>query len=357
MKKVSLKLESDSYEVHIGSGILRSITEQLDELGTSGKVVVITNPVVKDLYGDNLGKNLARGDFHVFILTVPDGEDQKSLESAEKLYGELTQINAERLTPIIALGGGVIGDLAGFVAATYLRGVPFIQIPTTLIAQVDSSIGGKVGINYGQLKNRIGAFYQPKLVITDTSTLKSLPEKTLVEGLAEVIKYAIIWDKDFFNFLEENLAKIKLLDEEVIEQIVFRSATIKAKVVEIDEKETGLRRILNYGHTVGHAVETVSDFHIQHGAAVAIGMVAAGRIANKLGAIDDSDLARMKNLIERAGLPTEISNVRIDEIMQAMAHDKKVQKEKITFILPKAIGEVFTTDEVTPSLINQVLVG
>ena len=357
MKRIKIRLGTNSYEVHVGSGLLEQMGRQLIENGFTGKLVIITNPIVKRLYGDTLKENLAGEGFKVIILSVPDGEDQKSLETAGRLYNELTECYAERTTPILALGGGVIGDLTGFVAATYLRGVPLIQVPTTLLAQVDSSIGGKVAVNHDQLKNIIGAFYQPRLVVTDISTLKTLPAKEFTNGLAEVIKSAVVWEEEFFTFLETNLEKIKSLDDRALEEAVFRSAKIKAEIVEKDEKELGLRSILNYGHTIGHAIETASDFKVGHGEAVAIGMIAAAKISNKLGILDKNELVRLEGVIERAGLPTEIPNLIVERIIQAMKHDKKILMGKIRFILPKSIGNVFITDEVSPSLINQVLAG
>ena len=355
MKKVKVRLGSNSYQIHIGSGILIQTGHQLKENGFTGNLVIITNPVVKRLYGDTLKQNLTRDGFRVITLQVPDGEEQKSLEVAGRLYNELTNSYAERTTPILALGGGVIGDLAGFVAATYLRGVPLIQIPTTLLAQVDSSIGGKVAINHDQLKNKIGAFYQPKLVITDIATLKTLDTKTLIDGLAEVIKYAVIRDKELLTYIEGNLDKIKSLDDRALEEIVFRSAKIKAEIVEKDEKDLGLRAILNYGHTVGHAIESASDFKVEHGKAVAIGMLAAAKISNRMGILDKNELLRLKSLIERAGLPTKIPNLKVKEIIQTIKHDKKILRGKLRFILLKSIGSVFT-DEVSPSLVEQILV-
>jgi len=302
-------------------------------------------------------ETLSREGFEVIILQVPDGEEEKSLETAGRLYNELTGVYAERTTPILALGGGVIGDLAGFVAATYLRGVPLIQVPTTLLAQVDSSIGGKVAVNHDQLKNMIGAFYQPRLVVTDVGTLKTLPTKEFTNGLAEVIKYAVIWDKELFIYLEGNLDKVRALDEMTLGEIVFRTVKIKAIIVEKDERDMGLRSILNYGHTVGHAIESVSDFEMGHGEAVAIGMLAAARISNQLGFLDRREVIRLKGLIEEAGLPTKFENLEVGQIIQAMKHDKKVLEGKVRFILPRTIGEVFITDEVSLSLVEQVLVG
>ncbi len=357
MKKVRVNLDSNSYEIRIGSGLLSQSGHWLKENGFAGKLAIITTPVVKKLYGDALKQNLVQEGFKAVILQVPDGEEQKSLETAGRLYNELTDLHAERTTPLVALGGGVIGDLTGFVAATYLRGVPLVQIPTTLLAQVDSSIGGKVAVNFGRLKNRIGAFYQPRLVISDIDSLKSLGPRELSDGLAEIIKYAVIRDERFFTYLERNLDRIKSLDAEVLEEVVFQSSKTKAEVVEKDEKDFGIRNILNYGHTVGHAIETVSDFTVGHGEAVAIGMIAAAKISNKLGILDKSELDRLNNLVERAGLPTEIPNLKAESIMQAMKHDKKIVNGRIKFILAKSIGEVFTTDDVSPSIVEKVLAG
>ncbi|MEE8205151.1 MAG: 3-dehydroquinate synthase family protein, partial [Dehalococcoidales bacterium] len=225
MKKVKVALGSKSYEIHIAAGLLTRVGASLKETGFGGKVVIITNPTLKRLYGDLLAQSLDQDGFRVATLEVPEGEEQKSLETAGRLYGELSRRYAERTTPILALGGGVIGDLAGFVAATYMRGVPLIHIPTTLLAQVDSSIGGKVAINHGQLKNVVGAFYQPRRVISDIATLKTLPPKEFANGLAEVIKSAVIRDGAFFAFIEANLAKIRGLNEAVLEEVVFRSAS------------------------------------------------------------------------------------------------------------------------------------
>jgi len=357
MRKVKVKLGSNSYEVCVGSGLLAQTGRWLTENGFSGKLVIITDPTVNWLYGDALNRSLTKEGFNVTTLLVAEGEDQKSLETAGRLYHELTNCFAERTTPILALGGGVIGDLAGFVAATYLRGVPLVQIPTTLLAQVDSSIGGKVAVDHGQLKNKIGAFYQPRLVITDTDTLKTLPTTELASGLAEVIKSAAIRDNEFLTFLEKNLDRVKSLDTGALEEIVFQSVKIKAEIVEKDERDLGLRSILNYGHTIGHAIESASDFKVDHGRAIAIGMLAAARISNQMGILDESESMRLKSVIERAGLPTEMPNLKLEEIIQAMKHDKKVLKDKVRFVLLKSIGDAFITDEVSPHLVEQVLVG
>jgi 3-dehydroquinate synthase len=355
MRIVRLNLGNTSYDIHIGSGILRQSGHQLRKHGFSGKLTAITNPTVKELYGEALEESLLSAGFMVTFLTVPDGEEQKSLETAGKLYLELASRHAERSTPVLALGGGVIGDLAGFVAATYKRGVPLIQIPTTLLSQVDSSIGGKVAVNHGQLKNEIGAFYQPRLVISDIDTLATLTPKVLGDGLAEVIKYGIIRDKKLFSYLEENMNRIKLFDAGALEEVVFRSAEIKAGVVAKDERDLGLRAILNYGHTVGHAVESASDFRVSHGEAVPIGMLAAARISCEMGILAPGELVRLESLIEKAGLPTKAPNLDLERLVSAMKHDKKVSQGKLRFVLPRSLGEVFITDDVNLSLVKQIM--
>ena len=355
MKKVEINLGLNSYQILIGSGLLKETGQRLKEIGFSDRLVIITNPIVQKLYGDTLKDNLLRDGFKVTILAVDDGEEQKSLETAGRPYTELSEAYTERGTPILARGGGVIRDLAGFVAATYFRGVPLVQIPTTLLAQVDSSIGGKVAVNHGQLKNKIGAFYQPRLVISDTSTLKSLPPGEFANGLAEVIKSAVIRDRDFFTFIETNLDKIKSLDGGVLEEIIFRSARIKAEVVAKDETDLGVRHILNYGHTIGHAIETVADFRVNHGGAVAIGMLAAARISNKLGILDKDELARLRGVILGAALPTEIPDLDRGKMLQAIGHDKKISGGKVKFVLLKSIGDVFISDQVSLSLVEEGL--
>ena len=355
MKRVNVRLGDKGYDILIGCGLLDQTGKHLKDCGFNGKLVIISNPVVQKLYGEALRERLSADGFQVTILSVTDGEEQKSLDVAGRLYTELSDCYAERTTPILALGGGVIGDLSGFVAATYMRGVPLVQIPTTLLAQVDSSIGGKVAVNHGKLKNEIGAFYQPRLVIADTATLKTLPAEEFANGMAEVIKSAVIKDSGFFAFIENNLGKIKALDDTALEEIVFRSASIKANVVIQDELDTGLRNILNFGHTTGHAIETVSDFGVEHGHAVVIGMMVAARIAEKLGFFDNNGLVRLKSLLESAGLPTKMPGLDSDIIIQAMKHDKKITGGKVRFVLPKAIGEVFITDKVALSLVEEVL--
>ncbi|HEY50648.1 MAG TPA: 3-dehydroquinate synthase [Dehalococcoidia bacterium] len=355
MRQVDVSLGSKSYAVYIGAGLLAQAGRYLKEKGFAGRLVVITDSTVNRLCGSALRQALEADGFGVSTIEVPPGEAQKSLERAGQLYQELTAGRAERTTPILALGGGVIGDLAGFVAATYQRGVPLVQLPTTLLAQVDSSVGGKVAVDHGQLKNMIGAFYQPEMVIADISALKFLPTDELANGLAEVIKSAAIRDGQFFSFLEENMERIKSLDEGLLEEIVYQSVRIKAAVVAEDELDMGLRNILNYGHTIGHAVESASDFKIKHGSAVAIGMVAAARVSLHLGLLDEGELKRLQELIIRAGLPVGMPDFRVEEIMLAMQHDKKVREGKTRFVLLKSLGNAEVIDDVAPSLIEEVL--
>jgi 3-dehydroquinate synthase len=357
MKKVKVELAGNSYEIRIGSGLLPRVGLWLKEKGFSGKAAIITDSNVKGLYADTLRVGLANAGFDVTVLEITAGEEQKTLTMAGRLFRGMTNALAERTTPVLALGGGVVGDLAGFVAATYMRGVPLIQVPTTLLAQVDSSIGGKTGVDVGKLKNIVGAFHQPRMVITDIDTLKTLPEEELTSGLAEVIKSAVIRNRNFFNFLDNNMEEIKGLHPAVLEKTVQETVKIKAEVVEKDEREAGLRAILNYGHTVGHALEAVSDFRLKHGQAVAIGMVAAAKISSRMGMLDIGDAASIEKVIKSAGLPVKMPELDVGEVIQAMRHDKKVVGEKVRFVLLKSIGHALVADEVDPSLVEEVLFG
>ncbi|MFC1949642.1 3-dehydroquinate synthase [Chloroflexota bacterium] len=357
MKKVSVRLAPSSYDILIGSGLLDQVGARLKELDFSDKLVIVTDSTVRKLYGDTLKQGLDDNGFDVLLIEIPAGEEQKSLETAGRLYYELTDFYAERTTPVIALGGGVIGDLAGFVASTYMRGVPLVQVPTTLLSQGDSSIGGKVAVNHGKLKNKIGAFYHPRVTISDTDTLRSLSPRELSDGLAEIIKHGVILNAELFSFIEQNLDKIKSLDSEVIEKVVSRSAEIKAGVVEKDELDTGLRNILNYGHTVGHAIEAVSGLKIWHGEAVAIGMLVEATISNGMGLIDKGEVDRLKTVLASAGLPTKLPSLKSGDLIEAMKHDKKIQQGRLRFVLPKKIGEALVTDEVTIAQIEEALAG
>src|SRR4030042_1802894 len=304
MRTVTLKTGNTSYDILVGTGLLSQAGILLKDRGLAGrKVVVVTDSRVRKLHCGTLEKNLKDSGFEALVIEIPEGEDQKSLETAGRLYEKLTDFYAERNTPLLALGGGVIGDLTGFVAATYMRGVPLVQIPTTLLSQGDSSIGGKTAVNHGQIKNKIGAFYHPRLTISDISTIGTLNARELSNGLAEIIKHGLILDAVFFTYLEKNMDKIRALDEQVLEYVVAHSAELKAGVVEKDELDLGLRNILNCGHTAGHAVESVSGLKIWHGEAVAVGLLVEARISNELKIMKANEVERLENILKNAGLP------------------------------------------------------
>lgn len=355
MKNLTVDTTGSSYQVVVGVGNLRLVGEVLASLGLGQRCIVVTNPIVGDLYAGILAGSLEEEGISARILVVPDGEEQKSLENASRLYNELDSLAVDRTTPVLALGGGVIGDLTGFVAATYLRGLPLVEVPTTLVAQVDSSIGGKVAVNYGGLKNRIGTFYQPKVVLSDITTLNTLPPKELANGLAEVIKSAAIADKDLFSFLEDNLDGLIVQNQEIIEEVVFRSARIKAGTVAQDEYDLGPRHLLNFGHTFGHAIESASGFGITHGEAVAIGMVMAGRMSCLLGFLSRDDFERLEGLIIRAGLPTKLPPLDKGMMLELITRDKKVEGRKLRFVLLRSLGEAFISEENVLPLAEEIV--
>lgn len=340
MRTVRVDLGERSYDISIERGVLNEAGPMMKALGLRGRAAVVTNPTVGALYGDALAASLRGAGIEPVVMTVPDGEEYKSLEVASGLFDSLVENRFERTSPVVALGGGVIGDLAGFVAATYLRGVPFVQVPTTLLSQVDSSVGGKTGVNHPKGKNLIGAFYQPKAVFIDPDVLRTLDEREIKAGLAEVIKYGVIRDEPFFAFLEENAGRLLLPGDEIISAIE-RSCAIKAEVVGKDELEGGLRAILNFGHTFGHAIEALSGYGtFRHGEAVAIGMVMAASLAGRLGG-DRECARRIGALLKRLGMPYAPPPISPAAFIEAMRLDKKVSGGRIRFILPSRMGEVF----------------
>lgn len=343
--------------MRVGESLLERVGLWLREKGYSGKAVVVTDIIVKELYADVLGRGLTNAGFAVTLMEIPAGEKYKTLETAAEIYDKLTGAYAERTTPVLALGGGVIGDLAGFVAATYMRGMPLVQVPTTLLAQVDSSLGGKTAVDHGRLKNIVGVFYQPAMVVADIDTLKTLPRDEFASGMAEVIKAAAARNANLFKFLESNIVKARELHADVLEDMITEAARIKAEIVARDEREQNVRAILNFGHTVGHAVEAVSGFALKHGQAVALGMMAAARISSRMGFLDESEVVRLEKLILAAGLPVKMPGLDKEAVMEAMRHDKKVRGDKIRFVLLKSIGNAFISDEVDLDLVREVLVG
>jgi 3-dehydroquinate synthase len=359
MHVVKVSLGDRSYDIEIGTS-LDQIGGQLQGLGFSQKIAVITNPTVKKLYGQRVVDSLKAARFLVLSIDIPDGEQYKTLDWANAIYSALLINRFDRKSALVALGGGVIGDLTGFAAATFMRGVPFVQVPTTLLAMVDSSVGGKTGVNHAMGKNMIGAFYQPKKVLMDPDVLKSLPQAEFLAGMAEVIKYGVIQDASFFEYLYRNREKILALDPDALSHIIQRSCEIKAEVVSKDEREGGLRAILNFGHTVGHAIETAGNYTMRHGEALAIGMVYASKLAHKSGLCDASVPERIEMLIQSYGLPTNFTALSrkpsVSEIMDIMQIDKKAEGGKVKFVLPKKIGGVIVTGEWEEHQLKELIV-
>jgi 3-dehydroquinate synthase len=341
MQTLKVNLGDRSYPIHVGDGILSAAGDFLQQAGLCGKVAVITNPTVAQLYLDPVHESLTRTGFDVTPVLIPDGEEHKNLGSLSAIYDRLIADRFERRSCMLALGGGVIGDLAGFAAATFLRGVSYVQVPTTLLAQVDSSVGGKTGVNHHDGKNLIGAFYQPRLVLIDVAVLQSLPRREFIAGLAEVIKYGVIEDPALFKVLEEKMGMLMDQDRALLSQVIATACAIKAKVVEKDEREDDYRAVLNFGHTIGHALEAATEYQkYLHGEAVGIGMAQAAAISVQQGFCDQRSLERIRRLIKKAGLPLEIPrDVSMQSLVQGMEVDKKSAGGKIRFVMCAGIGK------------------
>lgn len=350
---VHVSLGNRSYDIHIGTGNLAEIGPILITTEPVAHAVVITDTNVQQ-YANSVAQSIAAEGADVAVLTIEAGEMSKSPATAATLWEEVLKEGADRKTIVVAVGGGVVGDLAGFVAATFARGLDFVQVPTTLLAQVDSSVGGKTGINLSSAKNMVGAFWQPLTVIIDTDVLSTLPERDFVAGLAEVIKYGMIQDQEFFNYLEQHLFELKDRNADVLRYVVSRCCRLKADVVEADERETsGRRAILNYGHTFAHALEAASGYgELMHGEAVSIGMICAARLAESMNRIDASVSARQHALLQALGLPVTVPNLDIDMLMDLMMHDKKVEYGKLRFILPDRLGNVELVSDVPQELVR-----
>lgn len=342
MEKIRVELAERSYDIYIGSGTLGRLGETLGLFRLSPKIAMVSNPTVLSLYGTRVSDSILQAGFDLITVTIPDGEEFKDLSWVQRIYDELLRHRLDRLSALLALGGGVIGDITGFAASTYMRGIPYIQIPTTLLAQVDSSVGGKTGVNHRLGKNMIGTFWQPSIVWIDTDTLKTLPQRQLLAGLAEVIKYGIIRDEELFIFLEHNREKILNLDPEALTHIIMRSCEIKADVVSKDERESGLRAILNFGHTIGHAIETATGYtRFLHGEAVAIGMHLEAKLSHILGITDSRHVEKIKRLLDAYGLPAEIpSDILIEDLISSMKLDKKAVAGELKIVLLERIGKV-----------------
>lgn len=355
MHTVNLALGQRSYPIHIGADLLARADLLLPHLAQP-RVAVVTNDVVGPLYLARLSRCLASAGVAMVEIAVADGESNKNWDTLNRILDQLLAQRCERKTTLIALGGGVIGDLTGFAAAIYLRGVPFIQVPTTLLAQVDSSVGGKTGINHPLGKNMIGAFHQPKLVLADTATLNTLPARELAAGLAEVIKYGLILDAGFFDWLEVNIARLTAREPEALGYAIRRSCEIKAEVVAGDERESGARALLNLGHTFAHAIEAGLSYGAWlHGEAVAAGTVLAARLSQRMGFLAPADVTRLESLFARCGLPVRAPALGVERYLHLMGLDKKVESGKLRLILLRRIGEAFITADFPRGQLRDVL--
>jgi 3-dehydroquinate synthase len=358
MKKIRVRLGERSYDILIGRGLINNCGRILKSLDVGSDAVVITNRRVAALYGHAVEKTLKRNGFTVRFEFVADSEKAKSLTVASTILNRLSRYDLNKRIFIIALGGGVVGDLAGFVASVYKRGVPYVQVPTTLLAQVDSSIGGKVAVDLDVAKNLVGSFYQPKAVISDISAVQTLSARQIRNGLAEIIKYGVIKDASLFRYLETNYKKIMKRETGALRHIVSISCKIKADIVAKDELDRKrVRAVLNYGHTMGHAVEAAAGYSgkYSHGEAIAIGMLVAGRIASDLGLIKESEAGRVERLIKKAGLGASIKGLAISRIYEAHLHDKKFTNGRNRFILADSIGSSRVVDAVAGSVIRNAL--
>jgi 3-dehydroquinate synthase len=364
---VTVALNSDSqpnrsYDIAIASHSLKNLGDKLVEIGLgkkSKKILIVSNPVIYKHYGETVQTSLSNAGFDVAHLILSAGERFKTANSLQKIYDAALAHRLERSSMIVALGGGVIGDMSGYAAATWLRGIDLVQVPTTLLAMVDSAIGGKTGVNHPQGKNLIGAFYQPRLVWVDPEVLKTLPAREFRSAMAEVIKYGVIWDRELFDLLSQcdRLDQLRYISSDLLQTILYRCAKAKAEVVSKDEKEGNLRAILNYGHTVGHAIESVTNYRLyNHGEAVGLGMVIAGAIAVDLGLWTEADQAQQVAIITKTRLPQTLpADINLELIIESLSTDKKVEAGQVRFILPTAIGSVTLSDRVTSDLVNQNL--
>ncbi|MBI1869890.1 MAG: 3-dehydroquinate synthase [Chlamydiae bacterium] len=356
MEIVRVDLGHRSYEVMVGKDLLGRLDELVSHLGLGTSCALVTHEKLFGLFNEPLLLALKRKRIRVYPIFVPEGEISKTFEWAEKVYQVMLDSNLDRSSFMIALGGGVVGDLAGFVAGTYMRGIDVVQIPTTLLAQVDASIGGKTGVNLPAGKNLVGVFHQPRLVLADVSTLSSLSEEEFRSGLGEVVKYGVIQDVELFDFLEKNVRLIMDRDPEALQWMIHRSAKVKAYVVSEDEKESSLRAILNFGHTFGHALEASTGYSMyKHGQAVSIGMVCAAWMSKEKGVLREEEFDRLVHLLKLYGLPTSYKRPRARDVYPYLFSDKKKKKGVLTFVLMKKIGEVFPSKDVSPKLVKNAL--
>lgn len=351
-RTVHLNLPGREYDIVVEPGLLSAAGTHLRKLSKAAKAGLVTDSHVAPLYAEAIEKSLRAAGFEVILATIPAGEQHKNLHILATIYDQILSSGVERSTPLVALGGGVIGDMTGFAAATILRGIPFLQMPTTLLSMVDASVGGKTGIDHACGKNLIGALHQPIGVLVDPVVLRTLSDRELRSGLAECIKHEIIRDAEGFASLEQNIGKAMALDVDYLAELVAHNVAIKARVVEADQFEKGERAHLNFGHTFGHAVEAVSNYSYAHGEAVALGMVAAARAASALHMLDAASIDRIVNLIAKAGLPTGGLTLRTDDVVNCMLFDKKVRSGRVRFVLPDRIGHVVIRDDVPADVVR-----
>ena len=361
LRRIEVELSANPYPIVIGAASLDLLGEQVHARGFKAgtKVLVVTNPEVNGPYGARALTSLAAAGFDASTLVIEAGEDQKTPTTVALIHDAAFERRLERSSLIVALGGGVVGDMAGFAAASWLRGIAVVQVPTTLLAMVDAAIGGKTGVNHPGGKNLIGAFHQPRLVLIDPDVLATLPAREFRAGMAEVIKYGVIGDPELFAALEaapSGLADRQAVGPELLQSLLERSAAAKAKVVAADEREGGLRAILNYGHTLGHVVETLTGYGTYlHGEAVGLGMLAVGRLATALGLWSAEEEQRQRGLIAAAGLPVEFPSLDPEAVLACLQGDKKVRDGRVRFVLPTAIGQVVIRDDVGAAVIREAL--
>ena len=343
---IQVGLGDRSYPIHISTHNLNSLGFLCLEHKLGRKAAIVTNPTIGAHYFQPAEASLVSAGFSVCKIEIPDGEQYKNSETLNLIYDKLIENGLDRGSFLVALGGGVIGDMAGYAAATYLRGIPFVQVPTTLLAQVDSSVGGKTGINHHKGKNLIGAFYQPKFVLIDLAVLDSLSDREYISGFAEMLKYGVVLDGKFFDFMHANAEKLLHRDKDCLQFAVKTSCMLKASIVERDEREGGLRAVLNYGHTIGHAVETLTDYRqFLHGEAVSIGMAQAARISEAMGVSSTSSTHHIMSLLAKLHLPTGLPAFKTDDYLAAILHDKKIKDDGLSFVFNKDIGN-FIIDKV-----------
>jgi 3-dehydroquinate synthase len=350
-QKVSVRLAGGEYDILVEPGLLADVGHRLRSLSQTAKAVIITDSNVLPLHAAAVIESLAKQNIQSIVAVIEAGEEHKTLNDLGRVYDTILSAKIERSTPVLALGGGIVGDMAGFVAATVLRGVPFVQIPTTLLAMVDASVGGKTGVNHAAGKNLIGAFHQPIMVLIDPLVLKTLPPAELRDGLAECIKHDIIRDAGAFSRLEADISKAIALDMDYLTDLIAHNVAIKARVVEADPFERGERAHLNLGHTFGHAIEKVSKHSYSHGHAVALGTTAACSLACKLKMLSDGDFQRIVNVISKVGLPTGGMKLEPSAIVEAMAFDKKIKSGRLRLVLPDGIGRAVVRDNVPTELV------